>query len=413
MKFLLYGINYSPELTGIGKYSGEMGAWLSLRGHEVRVVTASPYYPDWKVYAGYKNGFSDEMVGRVRVYRCPLFVPATPTTVTRLLHLMSFSLASLVALIRLLRWRPDVVFVVEPTLFCLPGAWLYSRLTGAKLLLHVQDYEIDAMFGLALMKKGRLLRLVHVVESWWMRRLDALSTISQSMMRLAERKGVNKHRIIFFPNWVDTKFITPDADRRAYREQWSIPDDMKVVLYSGNMGKKQGLEIVLDAANHLRNRKDVLFLMVGQGAARAELQEQAVRRELANIRFEPLQPFERLPQLLAAADVHLVVQKKGAADVVLPSKLTGILSAGGVALITAEPETELGLLVDQFPGIATCVEPESLPDFCRGLEYLLETNAGSVNKIARDYALKFLDHEAVLSRFEADVSELLKSSAQG
>ncbi len=397
MKFLLYGINYSPELTGIGKYSGEMGSWLAAQGHEVRVVTAPPYYPAWRIGSNYRNRYTTERIDGVTVHRCPLFVPQEPRTLTRLLHLLSFAFSSFFVLLSLLWWRPQVVFVVEPTLFCLPGAWLYARLTGAKLVLHVQDYEIDAMFGLGLMQGGLLARVARSVERWWMRRADLVSTISRSMMRLAVAKGVPEDRVVFFPNWVDTGFITPDTDRQFYRRLWNIPDATRVVLYSGNMGKKQGLELVIDAARHYQSRPDVLFLLVGQGAARAELEAAACG--LDNVRLVPLQPYEQLPQLLALADVHLVVQKKGAADVVLPSKLTGILSAGGHALITAEVETELGLLCCQYPGIAKLVEPESLPLFLAGLEALLATDTRRHNRVARGYAGHNLDRDAILQRF--------------
>lgn len=144
MKVLLYGINFSPELTGIGKYTGEMAIWLAEHGHEIRVVAAPPYYPQWKVQGGYKNRFSLEKDNSITIYRCPLYVPSAPRALTRLLHLVSFAFSSFFVLLRLLLWRPHVVFVVEPTLFCAPMALLYARLTKAKIVLHVQDYEIDA-----------------------------------------------------------------------------------------------------------------------------------------------------------------------------------------------------------------------------------------------------------------------------
>lgn len=406
MNFLLYGINFSPELTGIGKYSGEMAQWLARNGHEVRVVTAPPYYPDWKMQSPYRNRFLIERHGRLHVYRCPLFVPKSPKTISRLVHLMSFALSSLLALFGLLRWRPDVVIMVEPTLFCAPGALLYARMTGAKTVLHIQDYEVDAMFGLGLMRRGFVARWADSVESWLMRRFDRISTISQSMMRHALEKRVQKERVLFFPNWVDTDFIRPDVDRMLFRRRWGIPESTRVVLYSGNMGRKQGLEMVVEAACRLRQDTSVMFFMVGQGAARDELEDMARSKGLVNMRFEPLQAYAELPCLLALADIHLVVQKKGAADVVLPSKLTGILAAGGHALITAEADTELGVLTAQNPGIALRVEPESLDDFCAGLGQLLARESCETNMLARNYALRFLNQEAVLKQFEADMQAM-------
>ena len=145
-----------------------------------------------------------------------------------------------------------------------------------------------------------------------------------------------------------------------FRKRWGIAKFTRVVLYSGNMGKKQGLEIVLQAAAQLRQEPDLLFLMVGTGAAQEELVQQAEQLQLHNLRFYPLQPYEDLPALMALADIHLVIQKKGAADAVLPSKLTTILAVGGECVITAEANTELGLLCQEYPGIAKWIEPENV-----------------------------------------------------
>ena len=144
-------------------------------------------------------------------------------------------------------------------------------------------------------------------------------------------------------------------------------------------------------------------------ASKARLEQQAKEQSLTNLKFFPLQPYEDLPALLAMADIHLVDQKKGAADIVLPSKLTGILSAGGYSLITAEQDTELGRLCNNFPGIAECVEPEDLDAFIAGLNTLLEnvTSTGGYNKAARQHALDYLNKDAVLNRFEQNLVQLV------
>ena len=406
MKILFYGINYKPELTGIGKYTGEMVEWFA-QYHQVKVITSVPYYPAWKVADGYRNCYSVHIDNGVNIYRCPLYIPQRPNIITRLIHLVSFAMTSFFMMARLIFWRPNIIFVVEPTFFCTPLALLYARLTGAKAILHIQDYEIDAMFGLGLMSQGLLGRIAKVIERWLMSRFDKISTISNSMMRLAQEKGVGIEKIVFFPNWVDTDFISPDVDRSFFRRKWQIAESTQVILYSGNMGKKQGLELVLEAAEYFRDRPNLLFLMVGQGAAYDDLQFMAKTKNLKNVRFESLQPYSELPMLLALADIHLVVQKLGAADVVLPSKLTGILSVGGMALITAEEHTELGQLVKQFPRIACCVEPENKEAFIHALGVMLNNASGSVNHVARKYAEEFLNQDAILNRFKQEVESLI------
>lgn len=409
MKILFYGLNYSPELAGVGKYSGEVCTWLAAQGHDVRVVCAPPYYPEWRIGTGHSGwGYRCEHVFGVRVYRVPLYVPSRPSTLTRLLHLLSFALTSFPVALMLSRWRPDVVIAVEPTFFSVPGALLCARLSGAKSWLHIQDFELDAMLGLGMGRFGGLVAGLSAAERLIMRGFDALSSISQKMLERTRAKLRYEKPLFYFPNWVDTDFITPDADADVFRQRWSIPHDTKVVLYSGNLGKKQGLDVLIQAAQ----RCDALFVIVGDGAAKADLMALAESLAVANVRFYPLQDYQDLPALMRLADVHLVVQKKGVADAVLPSKLTTILAAGGQALITAEEDTELGLLCRNFPGIARCIAPENAALFVETLQDMLaDVDAGQrrANPVARRYALDYLSKEAVLTRFESDLLSLVKA----
>lgn len=144
----------------------------------------------------------------------------------------------------------------------------------------------------------------------------------------------------------------------------------KIILYSGNIGEKQGLENVIEAAARLKGHP-WLFAIVGQGGGKARLEKMVSERGLDNVKFFPLQPYEALPALLTLGDCHLVIQKRGAADAVLPSKLTNILAVGGNAVITAEESTELGQLCLNEPGIAVCVEPESVDALTSGIERAL------------------------------------------
>ncbi|WP_336998134.1 colanic acid biosynthesis fucosyltransferase WcaI [Leclercia sp. M50] len=405
MKILVYGINYSPELTGIGKYTGEMVEWMARQGHEVRVITAPPYYPEWQVDEHYSSWRYRREEGAATVWRCPLYVPKQPSTLKRLIHLGSFALSSFFPLMAQRRWKPDRIIGVVPTLFCTPGMRLLGKLSGARTLLHIQDYEVDAMLGLGMAGKGRggkVAKLASAFERSSLHNVDYVSTISRSMMNKAQEKGVAAEKVIFFPNWSEVaRFRDVNAvEAAALREQLGLPDAKKIILYSGNIGEKQGLENVIDAAEQLRDQP-WQFVIVGQGGGKARLQKMAQERGLQNITFLPLQPYEALPALLKMADCHLVVQKRGAADAVLPSKLTNILAVGGNAVITAEAHTELGQLCDTLPGIAVCVEPESVSALVGGIEQAL--NMPKENAIARDYAERTLEKENVLNQFIADI----------
>jgi len=407
MRILVYGINYSPELTGIGKYTGEMVEWMARQGHDVRVITAPPYYPEWKVGEPYSAWRWRREEGAATVWRCPLYVPKTPTTLKRLIHLGSFALSSFFPLMAQRRWKPDRIIGVVPTLFCTPGMRLLAKLSGARTVLHIQDYEVDAMLGLGMAGKGkggRVARLASAFERSGLLNVDNVSTISRSMMNKAQEKGVPAERVIFFPNWSEVARFrdVTDADALTLRQQLTLPADKKIILYSGNIGEKQGLENVIEAADRLRDQP-WLFVIVGQGGGKARLEKMARERGLGNVIFHPLQSYDALPALLKLADCHLVIQKRGAADAVLPSKLTNILAVGGNAVITAERHTELGQLCDTCPGIAVCVEPESVDALIDGIGQALLMP--KFNTVAREYAERTLEKENVLSQFIADIRD--------
>jgi colanic acid biosynthesis glycosyl transferase WcaI len=422
MKILLYGINFAPELTGIGKYTGEMAAWLASHGHAVRVVTAPPYYPAWAVSAGYSGRtWSTENVMGVDVWRCPLWVPARPGGVSRLLHLASFAVSSVPVMLHQVFWRPDVVWVVEPALFCAPCAGVVARLSGAKAWLHIQDFEVDAAFSLGLLRGKRIRAWVEHCESWLMRRFDVVSTISDRMMDLLLAKGVAAQHAFLAPNWVDIAAISPTTQcvgANPYRVLLGLPADCVVALYSGNMGGKQGLEILAEVAR-LReagyaksDSRPLVFVFCGDGAGKAALQLACAG--LANVHFLPLQPMEQLNDLLAMADIHLLPQRADAADLVMPSKLTGMLASGKPVVATAHAGTELARVLAGSGPDTQCglvVEPENATAMLAAIEVLLKDAAlrHRLGVAARAYAEQHLHIDMVLAKL-ADHMQLIRTT---
>ncbi|MFZ0661871.1 MAG: glycosyltransferase WbuB [Acidobacteriaceae bacterium] len=407
VRLLFLGLNYTPELTGIGKYSGEMMEWLAARGHEVRVVTAPPYYPAWRVSDGYSGWRYRREVSAAgaEIYRCPLWVPAKPNGIRRVVHLSSFALSSLPVMLVQAAWRPDLVLTVEPAFTCAPAALLAARLCGAPAWLHIQDFEVDAAFDLGLLPSGGWAqRLAQSCERMIRRRFSQFSTISASMMARLLQKGIEPSRITFFPNWVDVDAIYPQDQPSAFRAELGIGSDQIVLLYSGNMGAKQGLEILPQLAARLQDRKQLHFVFCGDGAYRGQLEQAAAGFE--NVTFLPLQPLERLNDLLNMADIHLLPQRAGAADLVMPSKLTGMLASGRPVVATAAVGTQVAAAVE---GRGIAVAPGDPSGLAQAVILLAENPAlrGRLGNAARLFAGQELARDSVLMRFEAAMEGVL------
>jgi len=408
MKILIYGINYSPELTGVGVYTSGMTKWLASKNHECRVITAHPYYPEWKIQKDYNPWlYTKETNENITVFRCPLWIPKKPNTLSRVLHLASFMLSSLPVLIRNSLWKPNIILCIEPTFICTPQALIFAKLTGTKSWLHIQDFEIDAMHQLGFLVNNRILKKAMLfVERLIMKNFSRVSSISNTMCLLSQKKGVSPDTSIFFPNWTDVSFMVPKLDSTKFRETWGFNAETKIVLYSGNIGKKQGLDIILDIANDFRDSPKIQFIIVGDGVHKSELVLRTENEKLDNVHFFPLQPYHMLPDLLSIADIHLVIQKKGAADIVMPSKVANIFSAGGHAIITTEESTELGQLVINNPGIATLVPAENAGALSVAIQRIFsDTEYQNVlyNKVARKYAEEKLSSDAILNQFKKDL----------
>ena len=317
-------------------------------------------------------------------------------------------MSSLPSLLRAAAGRPDLIVVVEPALFCAPAAWLAARLCGAKAWLHIQDYEVDAAFDLGLLKGAGLRAAVLRAERWLMRRFDRVSTISGRMLDLALYKGVDPDRAVLLPNWIDVNAITPDPANHL-RAELGIPEDAIVALYSGNMGGKQGLGTLAQVARLLEQEDRLWFVFCGQGPEKAPLQAQC--EGLARVRFLDLQPADRLGALLNTADIHLLPQRAGAADLVMPSKLTGMLASGRPVVCGAARGTELAGVVARC-GLVT--PPEDAPAMAEAVRKLASNGQirETLGVAARRYAQDHLHVDAVLAAAEREFAAVAGGPAR-
>ncbi len=414
MHILIYGLNYAPELTGTGKYTGEMVAWLAARGHQVEVICGLPHYPAWRVEPRYRGFlFRSETLDGVTVHRVRHYVPGVDRLNTRARILLETSFSLSAARYWLPRFfsgrKPQVVVVVTPPMQA--GVWpfLYSRLRGVPWVLHVQDLQVDAALRLGMLKSGGAGRVLYGFESYLLRRATRVSTITEAMRQRVLDKGADPERVWLLPNWSDIQAVRPGARENAFRAELGLAPEDIVVLYAGNMGEKQGLEVVLGAAAQLSREPGIRFVLAGDGATRPRLEETARKMELANVIFVPVQPASRLAEMLAVGDIHLVVQRREAADLVMPSKLTNILAAGRACVATADPGTTLHEVVAGYEtGLVTPPEdPAALASAVRELAYD-EQRRKRYGRHARAYAEAHLDREQILARFEEQLTSLSK-----
>ncbi len=396
LRIVLYGINHSPEPIGIGKYTGELAAWLAGRGHRVKVVTAPPYYPQWQVLSGYRRRwYSIDQLDGVDVLRCPLYVPTNAGGCKRILHLASFAATSGPAVMCRALGGTDVVMTVAPTFLCAPLGLLAARLAGAKAWLHIQDFEIDIALN-SFLRPGKHARGIALgLESAVLRRFDRVSAITPRMVDLAVEKGVAAKKSVLLRNWVDTRQIFPLPHPSPLHKE--LGDGRTIALYSGNFGTKQGLEDVVEAARLLVARQDIAFVLCGDGVGRDALLAHA--KGLPNLRVRELLPLDQLNSLLNAADIHLLPQRAQYADLVMPSKLLGILASGRPVVASARPGTQLAKVAETC-GLA--IEPERPVEIAKAVVRLADDPdlRRRLGAAAREYAERNLDRDGILSEFE-------------
>lgn len=357
---LIQGMNFAPEPIGIGRYSGELASYLISRGHRVDVITTPPHYPGWKLREPkLRNGYGRQNMGELTVIRCPLLLHRSGYGIWRLLAPLSFAIsAAPVTLWRIFRCRPNTVVCIEPTLFAAPVTLLAAKIVGSRCVLHVQDLEVDAAFVVGHVKRAWLRRIASWFERLVMRQFDVVVTISDQMKRKLIAKGLAEDRIKITRNWVDTSKISYSAAPNRFRHELGIESEKFVVLYAGQVGPKQALGVLLDAAAECESDPQIRFVIAGEGPSKDKLIRQYAHLE--NVTFLPLQPEGRLSELLNLADLHVIAQDRNAADLVLPSKLGGMLASGRPIVVTTEKHTELAKLLEGVAYITPPGDPRAL-----------------------------------------------------
>ena len=373
MNLLVLCPHFAPDVAPTGEVMSAIAAALADRGHRLHVVTALPWYRHHKVEDGWGGRpWRTETTDWGWITRLHPFPTDKTNIPARAVAFGGFTAMSVVAATAT-RMRPDAVMVMSPPLPLGVAGWLAATFRRAPFVFNVQDVFPDVAVELGAITNPRVIAAASALEKFLYRRSDAVTVLSEDLRdNVGGKLGTHRpERVHVIPNFVDTERIAPADRMNSYREQYGL-GDRTVVLYAGNVGLSQSLDLLVEAARRFRDRDDVVFVVNGGGSAKDALVESAAG--LDNLKFIEMQPRERLPEVLAAGDLHVVPLKRGLARSSVPSKLYSILAAGRPVLASVDAGTEVATTIERASA-GVSVPPEDPDAFCAALTDLLDDPA--------------------------------------
>ena len=411
MRILVLAINYWPEQTGIGAVLTRRCEYLASVGHEVTVCTGMPFYPEWRIdpkYAG--KLFSREEHNGVNILRSWLWVPKNVTSSKRIVFEASFLASSLLR--ALCSPKPDLLLVVSPPLGLGLSAVFLSRWMNVPYVFDVQDLQPDAAADLGMLPKP-VLPILYRMEMMAYRNAALVLAVTEGMRQKIVAKGISAGKVaVVPPPAADNLFgVGNGVDRQEFRTSQRL-QGKTIVAHSGNMGVKQGLDIVLDAALALKENPDISFLLVGDGAMKSQLETRARVLNLDNLHFLPLQAPAQYLQMLAAIDIALIVQQSTVSDFAFPSKTVTLLSAARPVAAAVSADSEIGRVICASEG-GVLTEPEKAPALATSIRelYFDPQRRLAMGECGRRYAHRHWNETHVLSGFESQLTKVLSVPA--
>jgi colanic acid biosynthesis glycosyl transferase WcaI len=337
-----------------------------------------------------------------------MFIPEQLDTKKRMLHEASFLAGSFVR--ALAGKKPDILYAVSPPLGLGLTAAMLGRLWRVPFIFDVLDLQPDAAVELGMMKGRSLVNFLYGVERRAYNRAALVATITEGMRQRIVQKGIDAAKVVLFAPRADASLYTlhERTDGSAFREKYGLKGKM-IVSHSGNMGVKQGLEVILDAAAQSREREDLQYLFVGDGAMRPQLEEQARVRNLSNVRFLPLLENDMFAEMLAATTIALITQQKIVSNIVFPSKTVTLLSAGCPVIASVNSESEVARAVRRS-GAGLVVEPENAGALLSAIHQLAQSpeTLARMSRLARQFAIESWDERRTLPRMEQEFVECVR-----
>ena len=406
-KITIIGINFYPEDTAIGLYTSQLAEYFVKNNIEVDVITGFPYYPAWKINSDYKlkKTFYKENINGINVYRYKQFVPKKPTFLKRILHLLDFSFGTLINIFKIK--NTDVVLCVVPFIGSVFLGKILSKMKGAKLWVHIQDFEFDAVTDSNIIgsktNKNSIFKFLFWIENKLLKSADLLSTISSSMILKLDNKINEKKESKLLPNWVDSGFVKPEN----YNKHRYLSSSKFRILYSGNIGEKQDWNFFIKFVSELENKEDIEIIIVGNGSKRIWLEEKLL--DLDNIYFYSPVEYSELSDLLCSADLHILFQKIDVVDTVMPSKILAMMSSAIPSLITGNLKSEVSSIINKSKA-GKYFETDNINSV---LEFVYQLKSDKklqqeYGKNAREFVIKNYNKSKILNQFKETFFNLIK-----
>jgi colanic acid biosynthesis glycosyl transferase WcaI len=392
-KILFITQHYWPELIGSGPYCTDIANWLRAHGHPVNVFTCRPNYPEGVVPPAYQYGQRDNETHRdVAIRRVAAWLPRKRSALARIAAEFMFLLRGIWAMITGRLIRSDLVISLCPSTLAVLLGIFATRRHGRHVAI-VHDIQSGLAAGLGMVKVGLMVRAIRELERMVLNRVDVVLVLSESMRRHLRDLGIQS-QIEILPIWVDLHTIKP------YMRPGG---EMITALYSGNFGRKQALDQILDMAAQLKERdRNVVVFLRGEGSETGTLTETVAARGLTNVRFGPLVAVEHLARGLAEGDIHLVPQNENVADFAVPSKIFTIMAAGRPFVAAARPGSLLWKLREDTQAFL-CVPAGDVTALADAVEHLAQDPAlrSELGRNGRQYAAVHHDREVILERLRA------------
>ncbi len=399
MNILLITPNFPPEITGAGHLYFELAKSMVDRGHKTTVVTCFPRWHINEIPPKYKGKiFMWETMEGMQVIRVK--IPPLPLKIPAIRGIDHFLVAIEFLIGALFSGKRDIILIYSPPLTLGVTAFILGKIGRIPFVFNVQDifpkYAVDS----GVLKNRFLIRFFEAIETFVYKHAKYISVHSPGNRGYLASRGVPKDKLIVIPNWVDTDRVRPGDKHNGFRERYNL-DDKFVVSYVGTIGYAQDVNVIIQSAALLKSYEDILFFLVGEGPEKKNLEKKAKNLGLGNVKFAPIQPWEKYLEVLRASDISLINLKKELSTPVVPSKTFNIM-ASGIPIVASIPLHGDAARIIEEGRCGLCVPAGDDKELARAILKLYRESSlkEEMGKNGRNHAVNYYSREACTSKYE-------------